>query len=398
MRHNGALATMATQSAHQSKIESVQALRGIAAIAVVFFHTYQFELDPRYFGQAPMGGFWAWGMHGIDLFFVISGFIMAHVHFDDFIQGIGWRRFFVARVSRIYAPYLPVLAILAVAYFAVAGLGSESGVDVRDPLTILRSAILWPGTNGLLPVAWTLEHEIVFYFVVMIALMRPAIGVVLFVGWQLYALTAGHGGSDFAKFLMGPYEIEFAFGIGCMQIVRHFPVTNYPRLILGAGSFLFFALALYTTYVHDFVPVTYVSTISYGLASSVVLVGAVYCERAGYVAIPWLASFVSGASYSIYLVHYPLISLLSKLLVRFGLARPELVNVGFVGLSITSIAAGCLYHVAVERQLTAVARNLLQRALDRGWRLPRSPRTSLGRIDDLVGSNIPSVLQTSKKA
>jgi len=362
--HEGGVGTVAESTAgHHARLESVQALRGIAAILVVLFHAHQFQLDARYFGRPPMGGFWAWGLHGIDLFFVISGFVMAHVHFEDFRRGTGWKRFLVSRVSRIYMPYWPILAMLAVIYFAMPWLGRES---MRDPITILRSALLWPGTNGLLSVAWTLQHEMVFYFVVMIALMRPAVGALLFVLWQLYAALAGATtsiGSETAKLWLGPYEIEFAFGIACMLMLRRFPASSYPRAILAAGVASFSAIALYTTYVRDFTPVTFTSTISYGLAASAILVGAVYCERARCLRIPRLAVILGGASYSIYLIHYPLISVLSKLLHSFGMFEASSAAPVLLELSLSCVAVGCLYHTLVERRLIAVSRVVLGRAI-----------------------------------
>ena len=338
-----------------------------------------------------MGGFWAWGMHGIDLFFVISGFIMAQVHWQDFKQGTGWRRFLVSRVSRIYAPYWPVLAVLVIAYFVMPAVGSESGRAVRDTTTIIRSALLLPATDGVVPVAWTLEHEIVFYSIVLVALIRPFIGVMVFMGWQLHALTAGHVGtvtSDHAKFFMGPYEIEFAFGIACMLILRTFPTTRYPRLILVAGTSLFFAIALYSTYIHDFIPVSFSSTVSYGIASSIVLLGAIYCEQTGHLRIPKLAVFLGGASYSIYLVHYPCISLFSKALGRFGLTAPQLVDVGMIGLSATAIIAGCAYHMVAERPLTAISRAWLARALALR---SVSPGTHVAIVADLGSGDTPQM-------
>lgn len=378
---DGVVTSAAFAAARPARLDSVQALRGFAAIAVVFFHAHQFELDDRYFGRAPMGGFWAWGLHGIDLFFVISGFIIAHVHWQDFLRGAGWRRFLASRISRIYLPYWPVLAVLAVAYFAAPGLGREAGVAVRDPDLILRSAMLWPGTKGLLSVAWTLEHEVIFYLVAMIALMRPTLGVPAFVSWQAYALLAGPSGSDAAKFHMGPYEIEFALGIACMAMVRRFPVVRHPRVILAAGVTAFVAAAARTSCVGDFPPVTYASTLTYGLAASGILVGAVYCERAGHLRIPRWAILLGGASYSIYLIHYPLISVLLKLHTRFGGGVEGWGGPVLLALSLASIGAGCLYHVTIERRLITASRRLLLRAFgqDRPVREPH-PR----RIEELA--------------
>lgn len=377
---NGVVTSTAFAAAPPDRLDSVQALRGLAAIAVVFFHAHQFELDGRYFGRPPMGGFWAWGLHGIDLFFVISGFVIAHVHARDFLHGTGWRRFLASRISRIYLPYWPVLAALALAYFAFPGLGHETGVAVRDPGTILRSATLWPGTKGLLSVAWTLEHEMVFYLVAMIALMRPATGVLLFIAWQAYAILAGQAGSDGAKFHVGPYELEFAMGIACLALVRRFPVARHPWAILAAGAAAFVGAAARTIHAGDLPPVTYATTLPYGLAASGIVIGAVYCERAGCLRVPRWAIFLGGASYSIYLLHYPLISVLLKLLNRLDRDGDGWAALVFLALSLASIAAGCLYHVLVERRLTAASRRLLLHTIGPDRRVRAAPARHVGEL------------------
>jgi peptidoglycan/LPS O-acetylase OafA/YrhL len=358
----------------RTKLQSVEALRGIAAMCVVFFHANQFEMDPRYFGHPPMGGFWAWGLHGVDLFFVISGFIIAHVHFRDFLGGTGWKRFLVSRITRVYVPYWPVLAVLAIVYFAMPTLGVGAESTVRDPLTILRSALLWPGRHGLLPPAWTLQHEVVFYLVVMIALMRPAIGILLIVLWQFYAIAVGltaSGDSESAKLWLGPYEIEFALGIACMLILRRFPVARYPRTMLAMGTGAFLAIALYTTYVRDFTPVSFAGTMSYGLAASLILLGAVYSERMGCLPVPRMAVFLGAASYSIYLIHFPLISVLTKLLGRSGIIHSWSADLILLELAVACVAAGCLYHVLVERKLIEASRGMLVGAIGADSDRPR---------------------------
>lgn len=69
---------MITQQKNKNKIESLQILRGLAALAVVMFH-YRFRLVEDGASMVIPNKLFGWGSIGVDLFFVISGFIMVYV-------------------------------------------------------------------------------------------------------------------------------------------------------------------------------------------------------------------------------------------------------------------------------------------------------------------------------
>lgn len=134
---------------------SVQIMRGFAAVLVAAYH-FEDQLM-IVFGYAA-GGFGplSWfGFFGVDLFFVTSGFVIwpmmskANALFRDRLN------FIVGRALRIYVPYLTVLSV--VIYF---GLGSGQA-------DVAKSIMLYPQriSMQLLPVAWTLVYEVLFYIV-----------------------------------------------------------------------------------------------------------------------------------------------------------------------------------------------------------------------------------------
>src|SRR3954447_5293409 len=124
------------------KLRSIQVLRAVAACAVVVLHAYPDA-------HAPVGNA-GYGAAGADLFFVISGFIMANVS-----QGRTGREFLGDRLWRIYPLWwvavLPWLFMLP-----------------RGPTFIASSITLWPIYGAyyyvpVLKVAWTLSFELLFY-------------------------------------------------------------------------------------------------------------------------------------------------------------------------------------------------------------------------------------------
>ena len=98
---------------NDKQLRSLTGLRGIAALAVVIFHfTYGI------FGAATDTGLQLIPRRGylaVDLFFVLSGFVLAHVYGEEFAQRLGWRRcgqFLWARIARIYPLHLLTLLML----------------------------------------------------------------------------------------------------------------------------------------------------------------------------------------------------------------------------------------------------------------------------------------------
>ena len=134
---------------------NIQFLRFVAAMLVVVYHT---SAHVRAAG-VDQGAFFSLsesiGFAGVDVFFVISGFIMAYTThsaagFDD-----GWS-FFRRRVARIYSGYWPFF-IIAWALF------SWIRPEHVESASMWRSAILWPANELLIAVSWTLIFEMFFY-------------------------------------------------------------------------------------------------------------------------------------------------------------------------------------------------------------------------------------------
>src|SRR5436305_9906897 len=106
-------------------LNTLQACRAAAAILVVLFHASGsiFALA-KYFDCKPFGRVFDFGYAGVDFFFVLSGFLMMHVHAQDFGQprklgAYCWKRF-----TRIYPAYWVVLALIVPVYFLLPGVGA----------------------------------------------------------------------------------------------------------------------------------------------------------------------------------------------------------------------------------------------------------------------------------
>jgi peptidoglycan/LPS O-acetylase OafA/YrhL len=212
------------------KLQSIQALRGIAALIVVAYHAHALELAgiARASSAEPglIRGLFASGFAGVDLFFVISGFIMVWVTRNARSGPATSAEFLFSRLTRIY-PVWWAAAALGLAYMVMSGgvaLIDSSGAPVTPDSPqyqyVLKSFLLIPQQDfPVLLIGWSLIHEIYFYFIFALILLLPR-------GWLPFALlTWGigiaaasllglsvHTARDLLTLIVHPMTMEFIFG------------------------------------------------------------------------------------------------------------------------------------------------------------------------------------------
>lgn len=307
-------------------IANIQALRALAATAVVVSHVLLVE---RKYGTPVFPDQAAFGAFGVDLFFVISGFIMVTI-----AKGSSAMSFLLARARRILPPYWVYTSIVLLIYLYVPAAVNSS---FAHPPSIWRSYLLIPDDVGpLLAVGWTLEHEAYFYlcFALMLGLTRVLALPALLGVWAVSVLCL-HGaldlygiGSPIAAVLTHPLTLEFIFGAVVGLLIRR-KVTGFGSFALLAGIL---ALAVTLSF-HDMADAFIIDrgwgrVTMIGGPCALIVYGAVALELRGALKAPrWLAA-LGDASYSTYLSHVLVISALGRLLAMTGHA--SLIEVGFV--------------------------------------------------------------------
>jgi len=361
--------------ANRSQFDSLQILRGIAAILVVLFHvTIQIKIRYPY---TFLDGMFLRGWCGVDLFFVLSGFIISHIHQRDLGHPSALGPYAVKRLIRIYPVYWLVLTGLAVVAFLIPGIGSA---QEREIANLVRSYLLIPSRGlPLLGVAWSLCHEVFFYGVFGVLILiggRPA--WILFGSWLAASGLFGYLNPAFdwpnspvvhqmpfpqflAAFLCNPLNLEFGFGV---LLARFIPRINAPGTLLGIGLVLAATFLLVPEVFTSVLPPFLARAAVLGVAGACIVGFGIIMDRRA--AVPaatrsglrasWnhLSAFLKlmgDASYSIYLVHLPLmVGILILLKRRFAVPIGLLPWIG-AALAAASLICGLLVNRIIEEPL-----------------------------------------------
>lgn len=321
------------------QINSLQVFRGLAAFAVVAHHA---ELSTAAFvGPLPaaVSSLLGFGLLGVDFFFVLSGFIIMFAHMDDNRTPATVKRYAFKRLTRIFPAYWPVGLGLIALYAAIPGLSAGGGREY----SLISSVLLLPAnTAPALSVAWTLVHELMFYgvFLLFFVSRRWLVGGLL--AWALVIVWANLWATPtgWLRYPLSLLNIEFMLGVGAAWLVRlrTFEGKGLATALLG-GATACVAMWLMGPEKSAYLRLL----LALGLA--LLIVGFAVHEQAATVRWPALLLVLGNASYSIYLVHNPLLSITQRVAGQMALAWPSAMVWGVM----LSVVAGWVYFWLVER-------------------------------------------------
>lgn len=354
-----------TTSLKQGKFEGIQALRFIAALLVVgthaTFYTHE-RLDPEY-------RVWSFGAIGVDIFFVISGFVMM-ITADAFQGSDGWKKFVARRILRIVPMYwlATTLKLVTMVALPAAVLHAE-----LDPVKVILSYFFLPSTNvdgrfePLLGVGWTLIFEMFFYalFAIGLALrlrLMPFIGVIL--GLCCIASLFRQPTWPAGTIYFSPIVIFFFIGM----------LIAGATLRYGPGRLLAPAIAgllviLTAVLVYDIEIAAKAKSIGGIVFASCVVMLIVSIE-------PWIGArlpkwllFMGEASYVLYLFHPLTAPAVPALMARIGLELPD---VSVAACIAVALGASIIIHQFIEKPVTNGLRPLIPYASATKRHLPQT--------------------------
>ncbi|KPA90567.1 putative acyltransferase [Pseudomonas asplenii] len=288
------------------RLYSLQGLRGAAVVGVVLFHMAAVEL--KYSGgDTLLPALVDFFQLGVDLFFVISGFVMVIVTRGRFQDKAQFQRFLFNRVSRIYPNYWLYFFITLAVYLASPTLVNSS----HGGSNLLMSFLLLPNERVLLVmVAWSLVFELWFYLVFSgLLAFRERWLPALLLAWALALLVFNLLGSWQAhgpalKIILHPYALEFIVGsaLALFFYGPHSARVPTPAVWLLFAASLLLGFPLIYHY-QLFQQEGLLRMLSVGLVFGALTLSLVLLERRQLIRIPTPLVFTGDMSYTIYLSH-----------------------------------------------------------------------------------------------
>jgi peptidoglycan/LPS O-acetylase OafA/YrhL len=325
-------------------IPQLTGLRGVAASMVLLLHLDQIHGNILAPFVAPV----AQGYLGVDIFFVLSGFILAHVYRDTAVHSLrGYGVFLWRRFARIYPMHLATLAAL-IAMVAARGLLDTNFWTVSEiPRHLLLLQAWVPELTWNLP-SWSISAEWAAYVLFPLAvatilrprrMIVPLLVVVILLGcFQVFGIDrSGLPGSWMGWPAAFRIASEFSLGVLAFRLSRSAGTSGRSDLVAAAAFCLLFI-----------VPVGVVKILAIGifvaaLATSSGPVRQLLASRA-FVALGII-------SYSIYMVHFPAIKLIQNVNDKLGIesASPALALLMMFVWTGTVIAIAAAGYHAIER-------------------------------------------------
>ncbi len=345
------------------RYKTLDALRGVAALAVMVYHLQSIRLEPQFVPH---------GYLAVDFFFILSGFVVAYAYEAALQTTLGLRAFVIKRVIRLYP-----LAVLGSAIgFALLLLKWRFYPEKVDPLPRLLAAGLFNSlmlptmfggptshfetfpTNGPL---WTLFFEFVANVLWAWAGIRMRIAGLLAVAsisWLTMALYACQAhtlnvGFDIATFPAGLARVCFGFPLGVVicRLRSSLSVPAWP----GGGFILalLLMLCLASPLNADETGVPW-----WDLGAVLILLPLIVVLGTAQEASSRIGLVLGALSYPVYVLHFPMLLVASSLYqtVLRGWSVHLVVAGGLVATCVVSAAALLLYDEPVRRALSRAAK------------------------------------------
>jgi exopolysaccharide production protein ExoZ len=346
-------------------------LRAVAALGVVIRHM-QGELVRRGFDD-PFPNFEV-GALGVDLFFVISGFIMVYSSGQFFARPDGGTRFFFKRLIRIVPLYWLFTTLMLVV--VIRGAQPAGSYSVRE---FIASYLFIPVPNRIgemqptyLP-GWTLNYEMFFYVCFAAALRWSRPIAVALVGSTLTGLVILGYLAPLPQpiaFWADSLSLEFCYGMALAQLFlrgwRISPLGRLALLVAGAAAALLLAAHGESSPIRGF---------TWGLPAAAIVAAVALTDASPRSLFARAFEALGDASYSLYLVHVLLFILLYPIIARF--IDPLQLSGSVYGSTLVgaSVVAALVQHAWIELPMTRCFNNVF------GAKALRSSSTGPRRFD-----------------
>lgn len=347
-----------TLAENKKYFDVLQIFRGVAALMIIIHHSKGSFLYYHHADNYFLDFISSIGKLGVDFFFVLSGFIISYTSFNKQGDKKYIKSYLIKRILRIYVPYLPVSFLMLFLYFSFPNFSS-----VDRSFSLLTSLTLFPDGNPALSVAWTLIHEMLFYFLFLIFFFSKKKWDVFVLIWVFLILVYNYILKDsiqisnsFLRVFLSLYNIEFVLGYVLATVIkRGYKINN---LFISFLFFSSFALFLYLIY-WEVLFFDFYLNILFSLSCFFLIYWSINDKNIR-INNANVFMMIGNATYSIYLIHNPL----QALMIRFLPASTGNDLMLFGELFIVTIVCciiGYIYYLIFEKHLLSKMNSIFLR-------------------------------------
>lgn len=346
-----------------ANLPELTSIRAIAALIVVLFHMFFSEKNT----PSPIQNLISDGHLGVDLFFLLSGFILTHVYLKRWRQGtFEYKSFLVNRFARIYPLHLTIMLLFLAAYSLASLLNIDSDMEGQNweqfkwHLTLLHAWGTTDGHSWNFP-SWSVSAELFAYI---------SFPVVLFISQQLpprlnliACVVLLFLGTFFSQALLNKPITKLMFDFGILRVAVEFLLGVAIYLVMQKNRLpditvrpiIYICIAFIASFsvlqVHETIIVIFIAILLAALAH-------LSTQNSHNILRTRFLIYLGEISYSTYMIHIMMLMTVPVISSRLGITSPILVNLITILAIYTASAA--LYHL-VELPMRKIIRDQYQR-------------------------------------
>jgi exopolysaccharide production protein ExoZ len=371
----------------ENTLEWIQALRGVAVLLVVLTHARYYFLDTPLWGMAE--NTMRAGAMGVDLFFVISGFIMALTTFRSDGSPAYVGKFAIKRFARIWPSYMIVTLVW--------GMANHGGLaffqDANNRTILFKSLAFIPAVPSAppyfgvtLPLGWTLEFEMYFYAVFAVSMLFKRLRWFMLAAWMVLTvllipmqlgelsfdvLQDRHYTYGYLSLMTSPLVLEFLAGVVIALLYR----SNWIRIpsVLVCANLVGLSVGFVLWYAYGRIGDFHGPT-KWGWPIALMVAAMAIASKTIVLPTPRVLLWFGTISYSLYLTHTTTQFLVTSWMVSHGYETHTWTHILLTSVMAITVASFCYRYL--EQGLSERVRDYLLHVVTRvqSFRLPVGPR------------------------
>ncbi len=323
---------------------NIQALRGIAALLVVMHHALP-HFKAMNLSNTVFEFIAKFGYIGVDVFFVISGFVMALTTKSKKHGVPNSVLFLKKRFSRIYLGYWPIFILAFIYYYAVSP-NYLADKEILQSFLLINSNMF----DLVISPTWSLTYESYFYLIIGLLLLSPKLKPLSVFTFLLIAVVIKN---IFIK--LGEYKfIDFFFSSLLFEFIGGY-ILYYFINLLSSKKFIYISAIIvcisFSIGIYLNIGYGYIRVMTFGVFAFTLVWLFIVLEKNNIIKLRGLFSKVGNSSYTLYLIHPVLIGAFYTLGIRDYLVAHNLALIGFIVYLVLIVFISLIFYKFIEQPL-----------------------------------------------